>query len=1299
MRRSNFVLVCLMLVLFSVSVAAFQGSSASYSSDNKIDSFTEDNADSASFAQRMIGGVQAVGQYVVNAFTGRFGILTQKTLAINITSHVNDVAIPRGNETVTDEDDSSLVPNSVNFTAMVFENGTTTGFNDATCYFYVNDSLVGNSNSNSSGHCTMNYSKSHLIPGKRNLSVNFSVSTTDSIFVYNSTINFSVVKYLIDLTTGNYRTSGCATGISTCYFDGDVATLTINVTETNETGSFLYDPQNVSANGTDASSGLHTNGYSTYPSGNITRSSAGIYVANATVDYSAGTGSKIRWVVFGSENNFVDLISDSLHGDVELCAADWGAWSDWSACASSVQTRSRTDSSSCSQVESQSCEDDGGSCFPAGTKILMADESYKNIEDVEVGDFVISYDEDSKENVVDLVVDLESPVREHMCEIVFENGFELKLTNEHPVYTLGGWKSIEPRETEKENSDLIVERLNIGDWVLFENLEYKDVVSIDCWVENVQTYNLKSIRNNNNFYADGVLAHNKGDECTWGGWGDWSNCVDDRERRTMSDGCGNTETEIRPCGCVPDWQCEWGVCEEGSLPPEENLGLGKDFVPVIEPAVIGGGSGGGGVFLSPEDPGEIEVIVQGMQSGVCVDRNGCEDDKIELRQCIIGLEIEYSPQNLFLTLANNTEVDFSVDVTSDVNSPLELKWYLDGGFREGVSGVWSLSDSFTETFSEDSEVKFDVLAPGGVESRTWEININEDAVANCNETWYCDWTRCDGSFKYASSCEELNECGTNLNKPTKKECSCIPDYDCGEWEDCLVNYDVDSILKGEVNASGLKKRTCEETKGCVDEEPTVIEKRECSLTLPVRAEISEWCFEEYVELYDINTNKLVSRIKENVVVNVKGLNIGFFATEFAGYCSYCFDRVRNYDEDEIDCGGSGCAPCIERGRFFDYPYYAKWILWLLLLILLAYLIYRNRERIRQLFVVSKRREEKKVRARRSLMDRLKSIRLPAVDLRIKFGKPKRVVKPAAMKVVKPRVPKPYGGLRKMLREWKKKPYYATSGLEHKLERAVRQRMGESRHKREMRRFEKARLREERARLRELRVVRRKARGRRLGSFVAAFFADLKHKRVVKKVKKERKRVEKRTKKIKRKSLFALWFARRRRQKIVRKHERDVRKRKRERVRDEGRRDREHRKLERKHKKAEKKSRRGKGLFSGIFAKYKSRRTRKRVERVHKKEAKKRKKISLRLFAAQAKSRKRVEKRRRKVARKEYRREKKAVRKEARRIKKRIRRKEVSSRELSDLRRKLREWQKKGYYSTTRLQKKLDKFEGKDVLKG
>jgi len=150
----------------------------------------------------------------------------------------------------------------------------------------------------------------------------------------------------------------------------------------------------------------------------------------------------------------------------------------------------------------------GSTCFPAGTKILMADKTEKNIEDVKAGDHVMGYD--GKKAVSEKVLELESPIRDHLYELTFANGSTLQLTNEHPLYTSQGWKSLAPGKTRQENPKLVVGRLYNGDAVLNKDDKYIEIVSITYKPGKVQTYNLKRVTANNNFYADGFLAHNKG---------------------------------------------------------------------------------------------------------------------------------------------------------------------------------------------------------------------------------------------------------------------------------------------------------------------------------------------------------------------------------------------------------------------------------------------------------------------------------------------------------------------------------------------------------------------------------------------------------------------------------------------------------------------------------------------------------------------------------------------------------------------------------------------------------------------
>lgn len=148
------------------------------------------------------------------------------------------------------------------------------------------------------------------------------------------------------------------------------------------------------------------------------------------------------------------------------------------------------------------------SCFPAGTKILMADNSYKNIEDVVIGDYVVSYDSETGEEVSAEVLELVAPLREHMCEISFDGDRSVKMTNEHPVFTKEGWKSINPDRTYFENNSLVVEQLDLGDQAYFRDGVYREIIGIDCWKEEVQTYNLYSVDVYATFFADDLLVHN-----------------------------------------------------------------------------------------------------------------------------------------------------------------------------------------------------------------------------------------------------------------------------------------------------------------------------------------------------------------------------------------------------------------------------------------------------------------------------------------------------------------------------------------------------------------------------------------------------------------------------------------------------------------------------------------------------------------------------------------------------------------------------------------------------------------------
>ncbi|GEM_PF-3700913 len=1302
------------LFLFLIGfIFAYQGSSSSYSGDIKQDSFAETNSSSNSFTQRLIGGVQTVGQYLTNSFSGRFGILQGvKNLAISIISHSNNQEVIRGGGAVAGEDDLDMVPNFVNFTAQVYENGTNIGFSGATCYFYDNGVLFGSSITNSSGHCTMNLTKSALSTGLRNLTLNYSILTSDNLLTSNSSINFSIIKYLIGLTAGNYRTSGCPSPLTSCYFNGDVATLAINVTKTNETGIFQYDPQNVTANGTNAAGILHTNGYSTYP-GNITKINSGRYSANATVSYSAGTGAFIRWTVLASDNNLTSVISDALHADLTLCAGDFGAWSAWGACSGTTQTRTRSDSTSCSEVETQSCTPTE-SCFPAGTKILLSDGSYKNIEDIKVGEDVLSYSEINKENEVSKVLEIESPIRDHMCKIIFSDSSELNLTSEHPIYSKTGWKSINPEATKKEKSYMdFVEKLFVGDLILSSNLDYKEVKNISCWNETIQTYNLKSVSKNRNFYANDILAHNKGEG-----------------------GCTDTDT---------DGYCS--IASGGTDCNDANSNI---------------------------HPGASESCSDGVDNN-CNGNTDCFDGTCSaLPQC----QIQETICNDGLDNDNDGATDCA---DSDCSAALNCQVVAEGICNDGLD-----NDNDGATDCADSD-------------------CSANNFCTCIPDWKCDWTGCQEEtnntyYDTPINCVDLNNCNKQDNKPTKLLCEltdkgyvvsgvCLPQWDCSDWSDCSVNYDItNDLLSGQTEFNGRQFRTCSDLKDCKNE---TIEYKSCNLALPVSVVKTEWCYEKYIEVYDIQTNKLVSRIKDFSVRGLKKLEIGLIVSDFSGYCSYCYDRVQNYDEKGIDCGGSGCRPCLDKGSFFDLTFYIKLVLWILLLLLIIIFIITSRKELRETFApvpeVMRERARAKARERviarqelkskvslRSLISRL----IPRIEIRLRRPEVRKPVITPVYETIKPRIriPRrisPYSDLKKKLSGWQKKGYYVTSGLQRKLSNGISEYRNSRAEKRRVEEIERQRRKLEKIKIIELRAreqERMQTREQRENENRETRYGKAKGKSFRELIFGRRERLPKIEKHRKYKTLREIWFAKsgvierrkeakerareeRKAQREIKKprksiflsitstwarHREDVRKRKLERVvrkqqiRENKEKIRKHREIERQRRRLEiarikelrvrerkihieiKKPRKSiLKIASNAWNRYRENSKKRALEKAtikaHKKLIRANKKFARKSAVVLRKSErkrviehkfrlrlaKRLEKKAIRIKKRTERREikirRKEVRKHIRHIHKRIRRKEVNKSEVASLKRQLNEWHKKGYYDTTNLQRKLDEY--------
>ncbi len=156
-------------------------------------------------------------------------------------------------------------------------------------------------------------------------------------------------------------------------------------------------------------------------------------------------------------------------------------------------------------------------CFIAGTQITMADGSFKNIEDVVIGDEVISLNEETKLNEVKKVIDTKSPMHNDLVKYTLSNGVEITSTIDHPFYVNKmELASYAPKLTnERYQLGVNVRKIEKGDCVYMipkdggvgmhavaiQKMEAQPLV-------DTQTY-IFTVEDNHNFYANGILTHNK----------------------------------------------------------------------------------------------------------------------------------------------------------------------------------------------------------------------------------------------------------------------------------------------------------------------------------------------------------------------------------------------------------------------------------------------------------------------------------------------------------------------------------------------------------------------------------------------------------------------------------------------------------------------------------------------------------------------------------------------------------------------------------------------------------------------
>jgi intein/homing endonuclease len=150
-------------------------------------------------------------------------------------------------------------------------------------------------------------------------------------------------------------------------------------------------------------------------------------------------------------------------------------------------------------------------CFVAGTQITLEGGSKKNIEDIVIGDEVLSFNEASKLIEPKKVVELKQPVHNDLVRYHLSNSTTLTCTFDHPIYVdameLASYK---PELTnQRYNLGREVSQIKVGDMVRLSTYGHTAIKEIEVLPEeDTQTY-IFTVEDNHNFYANDILVHNK----------------------------------------------------------------------------------------------------------------------------------------------------------------------------------------------------------------------------------------------------------------------------------------------------------------------------------------------------------------------------------------------------------------------------------------------------------------------------------------------------------------------------------------------------------------------------------------------------------------------------------------------------------------------------------------------------------------------------------------------------------------------------------------------------------------------
>jgi Hint module len=155
-----------------------------------------------------------------------------------------------------------------------------------------------------------------------------------------------------------------------------------------------------------------------------------------------------------------------------------------------------------------------GSCFVAGTPVLMADGSEKSIESIQIGESVLAWNEETKQTFATNVLRAlhHEEKMQTLFDIELENGRQFTVNNNHPMYAV--------QDGDFAFSDELAARFAKGEAITLQNYNSQpvNIASLGMRKKVCKVYNLElegQGKSGHTYYASGILVHNAGAGYRW----------------------------------------------------------------------------------------------------------------------------------------------------------------------------------------------------------------------------------------------------------------------------------------------------------------------------------------------------------------------------------------------------------------------------------------------------------------------------------------------------------------------------------------------------------------------------------------------------------------------------------------------------------------------------------------------------------------------------------------------------------------------------------------------------------------